>query len=331
MHDKLFTAFYIVERENKIFERKVLERWISSLPEEDVLIKVEYSALNYKDALSASGNKGVTRFYPHTPGIDAAGIVEESKSGYFKTGQQVLVTGYDLGMNTSGGFSKYISVPDSWVVPIPDNITTRESMIYGTAGFTAALAIDAIQKLDILPDAGKVIVTGSTGAVGTLAVAMLSRAGYNVVASTGKSHLSEFLIKLGAKEILDRNEVYDQSQKPLLPKRWIAAIDNVGGNTLSTVIRSTFPHGVVTSIGLVESNALNLTVYPFILRGVTLVGIDSAETEMDKRLRIWDRIWNEWRLTVTDFFVKETDLYGLSNEIDIILQGKQIGKVIVKL
>jgi len=331
MENEYFNAFWVEEKDNNDFVRSVSQRRLSSLPDGEILIRVYYSALNYKDALSASGHKGITRRYPHTPGVDAAGFVEESSSEKFIKGDRVLVTGYDLGMNTSGGFSEYIRVPVGWVVPIPEHINFRESMIFGTSGFTAGLSIEAIRNHGIKPETGKILVTGATGGVGTLAVAMLSKAGYHVVASTGKAEQTNFLKKLGASEIISREEVNDSSQKPLLPKKWIAAIDNVGGNTLSTVIRSTHEHGLVASVGLVESFNLNMTVYPFILRGVTLAGIDSAETKMDKRLRIWSRIWNEFRLDDYEFFVKETNLYDLSEEIDLILQGKQSGKVVVKI
>jgi len=327
----IFKALIVEENSEKGFSRNIKDKSTDELPAGDVLIKVQYSTLNYKDGLSASGHKGITRKYPHTPGVDASGIVEESSSELWKTGDEVIVTGYDLGMNTSGGFGQYIRVPAEWVVGKPENMTLRNSMIYGTAGFTAGIAINELQRFEIFPETGKILVTGATGGVGSLAVAMLSKAGYHVIASTGKKDKYEYLHKLGAKEVIDRSEVFDTSNKPLLPKRWIGAIDNVGGVTLSTVLRSTDNRGAVASIGLVESEKLDITVYPFILRGVALIGVDSAERTMEYRLKIWERISKEWLIENIDFIVKEVGLNNLNKEIDLILKGGQCGKVLVNL
>jgi len=331
MENISFKSFEVLEKENNLFHRHIREKNINELPEGDILIQVHYSALNYKDALSARGHKGITRRYPHTPGIDASGIVIESGSPDFHTGQEVLVTGYDLGMNTSGGFQQYIRVPASWVVKIPYGMSLREAMIYGTSGFTAGICINELQKHDIMPYSGKVLVTGATGGVGTLAISMLAKAGYDVIASTGKMDKIDYLLELGAREIMPRADVIDNSGKPLLKGKWIGAIDNVGGRTLSTVLKSTIPRGAVCCLGLVESDKLESTVYPFILRGITLIGIDSAERPMDYRLNIWNRITNEWKIENTEYFVKEIKLEQLSDEIDIILNGKQVGKVIINL
>ncbi|MCX7879819.1 MAG: YhdH/YhfP family quinone oxidoreductase [Ignavibacteria bacterium] len=330
MNDLEFKALIVEEVGTNDFRRYVGLKKISELPKNDVIVKVLYSALNYKDALSARGHKGITRVYPHTPGVDAAGIVVETKSSKFKVGDQVVVTGYDLGMNTSGGFGQYISVPSEWVVPLPENLSLLESMVLGTAGFTVGLCIFAFNQRNIGPSSGKVLVTGSTGGVGSLAVAILSKLGYYVVASTGKLEMEDFLRSLGAKEVIHRSEVNDTSGKPLLPRKWIASIDNVGGNTLSTIIRSTDYDGVVASVGLVESEKLDITVYPFILRGVSLVGIDSAETKMEKRLLVWEKLSTEWKIPFDKLF-REVSLTELNDEIDKILLGKQIGKVVVNL
>ncbi|MFA6570444.1 MAG: YhdH/YhfP family quinone oxidoreductase [Bacteroidota bacterium] len=326
-----FQAFVVEEQSDGTFIRNVQTRTTDDLPKGDVLIKVHYSSLNYKDALSANGHKGITRKYPHTPGVDASGIVEHSLTPLFKEGDEVLVTGYDLGMNTAGGFAQYIRVPAEWIVKIPENLTLRKSMFYGTAGFTAGIAISRLQHNGISPEKGKILVTGATGGVGSLAVAMLAKSGYYVVASTGKQEQKEFLMRLGAKEIIGREEVNDKSGKPMLQKRWQGAIDNVGGNTLATIIKSLNTGGVVAVIGLVGSDKLCTTVYPYILRGVSAVGIDSAERPMDERLNIWNRISNEWFLQDTEFYTKECNLYTLNQELDLILEGKQTGKVILKL
>ncbi len=306
-------------------------RDIDDLPKHDTLIKVEYSSLNYKDTLSANGHKGITRNYPHTPGIDAAGVVVKTEGNKFQAGDKVVVTGYDLGMNTSGGFAEYIRVPEEWIVPLPTNIPAKEAMIYGTAGFTAATAIFEFQKHGLTPESGKVLVTGATGGVGTLAIAMLAKMGYKVVASTGKTDLSDYLRKLGASEIIHRDEINDKSGKPLLEKQWIASLDNVGGNTLATILRSTLEYGIVCNCGMVEGTVLNTNVFPFILRGVRLVGIASAETPMRRRLEIWDKIFNEYRLEEYNFNIKEVTLEELPSEIDLMAKGKHVGRILVKV
>lgn len=326
-----FRALIVEEVSENIFQRKILKKTTDFLKENDTLIKVAYSTLNFKDALSARGHKGITRNYPHIPGIDASGIVIDSKSGKFKLGDKVLVTGYDMGMNTFGGFSELISVPSDWIVPLPENLSLREAMIFGTAGFTVGLSIDSILENYISPDDGSVLVTGATGGVGSLAVMMLSKIGFKVIASTGKAEKTEFLQSIGANEVISRNDVINETEKPLLPKKWIAVLDNVGGLTLSTAIRSTSNHGVICTIGNTSSDKFSISVYPFILRGVRLIGIDSAETEMSKRLKIWQKISTDWKPNNLDLIVKETNLDSLSEEIDLMLQGKQCGKVLIKI
>ena len=219
MSDTVFRALVVSKIDEKTYTREVTERKISDLPEGEVLVRVRYSSLNYKDGLSCIGNPGVTRNYPHTPGIDASGEVAESSDSRFKEGDSVIVTGYDLGMNTSGGFGQYIRVPADWVIPLPEGMTVKEAAIYGVAGFTAALSVDALQKHGVNPEDGEIVVTGSTGGVGSVSVALLSHLGYNVVASTGKKEEIEFLSGLGASEIISREEVNDESKKPLLRQR----------------------------------------------------------------------------------------------------------------
>ncbi len=328
--NKKFKALVVTE-ENGKFIREIDERKIDDLPAGEVLIKVKYSSLNYKDALSAIGNKGVTRKYPHTPGIDAAGIVAETSSNKFKEGDEVLVTGYDLGMNTSGGFAEYIGVPSEWIVKLPTGLSLKESMIYGTAGFTAALALYKLEQCSEVKIQGEVLVTGATGGVGSLAVAILSKNGYQVVASTGKKDQTEYLKKIGAKEVIGRDEVDDKSNRPLLNRRWKAAIDTVGGNILATVIKQMDYRCSVASCGNTYSPELHTTVFPFILRGVNLLGINSAETPMDLRLKIWEKLANEWKPYCLDEIYTECSLEQLSDKIDLILQGQIIGRVVIKL
>jgi len=330
MSDKKFRALVVEEGEGGKFTRSIKERTVSDLSEGEVLIRVHYSSLNFKDALSATGNKGVTKNYPHTPGIDAAGVVEESSSPQVKPGEEVLVTGYDLGANTDGGYGEYVRVPAGWVVGLPDGLSTRESMIYGTAGFTAALSVYKMEEYGTTPDMGEVLVTGATGGVGSVACAILAKAGYSVVASTGKTDQKEFLTGLGVKEIISRADSADTSGRPLLKGRWAGAVDTVGGDILATAIKSAKQHGVITCCGNVASGELPINVYPFILRGVSLVGIDSAYCPMDARRKVWSKLAGEWKIDL-DGIATEVTLSGLDEQIDLILKGGQKGRVVVNL
>ena len=332
MENIAFKAMVVTETAEKTFIRTISDKHIIELPAGEVLIKVRYSSLNYKDALSASGNKGVTRKYPHTPGIDAAGLVAESSDPTFKTGDQVLVTGYDLGMNTSGGYEEYIRVPASWVVPLPTGLSLRESMIYGTAGFTAALSCYKLIHSGVSKDQGPVLVTGATGGVGSIAVAILAQSGFDVAAVTTKIDQSPYLLQLGAKEIISAADADDQSGRPMLKPRWAGVVDTVGGNILTTAIKTTRHHGTITCCGNVTSAELHTSIYPFILNGVSLVGIDSATTPMDHRLRVWDKLATEWKLTHLETITTELPgLEALDERIGLILQGKNRGRAIVKI
>ncbi|MBU5674907.1 YhdH/YhfP family quinone oxidoreductase [Alkaliphilus sp. MSJ-5] len=326
-----YSALLVSETEEKKFKREIVAKQIEDLPEGDVIINVKYSSLNYKDALSATGNRGVTKNYPHTPGIDAAGIVAESNNDNFKIGDKVIVTGYNLGMNTSGGYGEYIRVPAEWIVKLPENLSLRESMIYGTAGFTAALSVYKLVNSGVKPNDGPILVTGATGGVGSIAISILSKIGYNVIAATGKASEKEMLLGIGAKDIIDRKEIDDDSQRALLKGRWAGVIDTVGGNMLATAIKSTNYGGIVTCCGNVASHELSTSVYPFILRGVTLFGIDSVQCPMDIRLKIWDKLSSDWKLNNLNDNVDEVSLEGLSKKIDMILEGTHKGRTIVNL
>ena len=327
MNSKQFKAL-IVKEVNGKFIRDIGTKSIDELPPGDVLIKVKYSSLNYKDALSAAGNKGVTRNYPHTPGIDAAGTVEKSENSLFKKGDNVLVTGYDLGMNTSGGFAQYIRVPAQWVVKLPDNLSLKESMVYGTAGFTAGLALYKLEEVGI-DKTGEILITGATGGVGSIAVVLLAKAGYKVTAATRKTNIKFYLEELGASDIISSDELNDNSRKPLLNRRWKGAVDTVGGNILSTIIRSLDYGCSLASCGNTLSPELNLTVYPFILRGVNLLGINSAETPMDLRTKIWNKLAGKWKIPKMNKIYEECSLSELNEKIDLILQGKITGRILV--
>jgi putative YhdH/YhfP family quinone oxidoreductase len=326
-----FKALVVEESGGNKFERYVTERSTDELPVGDVLVRVHYSSLNYKDALSATGNKGVTKSYPHTPGIDASGVVEESGSSEIKAGEEVLVTGYDLGANTPGGYGEYIRVPADWVVKLPPGLSLKESMIYGTAGFTAALSVYKLEEYGIVPGIGEALVTGATGGVGSIASGILAKAGYEVVASTGKADRKQMLLDLGVKEVISREDVRDTSGRPLLKARWAGAVDTVGGETLATSIKSAKQHGVVTCCGNVASADLPLNVYPFILRGVSLVGIDSAYCPMDIRKKVWAKIAGEWKLDMLDAIATEITLADLDKHIELMLRGGQAGRVVVDL
>lgn len=281
--------------------------------------------------MSAKGNRGVTRNYPHTPGIDAAGFVEESSDSRFLTGDSVLVTGYDLGMNTSGGFGQYIRVPAGWVVSLPENLTHKESMTYGTAGFTASLSVLKITEHGLTPDSGDILVTGATGGVGSLAVAILSKIGYSVVGATGKKDKNDYLMELGAKTVVSTADITDHSDRSLLKSRWAGVIDTVGGSILSSALKSTHQHAAVTCCGNVASAELNSTVYPFILRGITLYGVDSANTPMSIRKSVWEKISGDWKISQLNRISTEISLENLDHNVDLMLSGKHHGRTIVNM
>jgi len=330
MTAETFNALVVRAGEDKTYRRQILQRSIDDLPDGDVLIRVQYSSLNYKDALSAIGNKGVTRNYPHTPGIDAAGAVVDSRVGAFKPGDPVLVTGYDLGMNTSGGFGQYVRVPAEWVVPLPAGLNGKESMTYGTAGFTAGMGISFLTE-NVSTEDGPVLVTGATGGVGSVAVAVLAKLGYSVAAVTGKTAETEFLTGLGASQIVDRADAADTSGRPLLKGQWAGVLDTVGGEILATAVKATQAWGTVTCCGNVASPDLPLTVFPFILRGVRLIGIDSQNCPMDFRLRVWENLAGPWKIDGFERLATEISLDGLNDNIDRILKGLQKGRVVVNL
>lgn len=331
MENRMFRALVVTETENKDYERRILSRSIEDLPLGDVLVQVHYSSLNYKDALSASGNRGVTRAYPHTPGIDAAGIVVESSDSACRPGDNVIVTSYDLGMNTSGGFGQYIRVPAQWVVPLPDNLSLKESMCYGTAGFTAGLCVFNLIEHGITPEHGEILVSGATGGVGSIAVGILASLGYSVAAVNGRHDHSEYLRQIGAGRIVSLDDAVDKSGRPLLKSRWAGCIDTVGGDILATAIKCLNPNGVAASCGNVASPELPLTVFPFILRGVILAGIDSQNCPMPVRLNIWNKLARDWKISTMDKVVAEVGLADLDQRIDRMLKGGSKGRSLVNM
>jgi len=330
MAPQTYRAMVVEEVGEKRYSRSITENSIDQLPDGEVLIKVRWSALNYKDALSASGNRGVTKKYPHTPGIDAAGVIVESRNKVFRSGDEVIVTSYDLGMNTPGGFGQYIRVPSEWIVPLPKGLDLRESMILGTAGFTAGMSVMALAH-GVPVDRGEILVTGATGGVGSLSLAILSKLGYSATAVSGKKEAGPFLTGLGATKILTRSEVTAGNDRPLLKGLWAGVIDTVGGDILAAAIKSTDLQGVVTCCGNVASPDLPLTVFPFILRGVSLIGIDSQNCPMAHRQKVWQRLASDWKPTRLNELCREVSLDDLAGEIDLMLQGGQTGRVIVSM
>lgn len=326
-----FPALVVRESQNGTFVKGIEQRLVGDLPMGDVLVEVDYSSLNYKDALSAAGNRGVTKKYPHTPGIDAAGSVVVSSVRDFQPGDEVIVSGYDLGMNTPGGFGKYIRVPADWVMKRPHSLSTLACMRIGTAGFTAAQCIQGLLDQGASPEKGPVLVTGATGGVGCMAVALLKVLGFSVTAATGKEAEHAWLRKLGADDFLTREQAVIGSDRMLLRERWAGVVDTVGGNMLATAIKSTRYDGTVTCCGNAASGDLPLNVYPFILRGVKLIGIDSAQCPMGRRIKIWQKLAAEWDMRFLDGVSTLISLSELGSAIDRMLEGGIRGRFVIDL
>ncbi len=324
-----FKAFIVEEKEGS-FTRQIKSKLVSDLPEGDLLIKVHYSSLNYKDALSASGNKGVTRNYPHTPGIDAVGTVVSSKTNKFQVEDKVIVTSYDLGMNTAGGFGQYIRVPEDWAVKLPENLSMKEAMNIGTAGLTAGISVLKLTET-VKPEDGEIIVSGATGGVGALSVSILKKLGYSISAITGKESASDYLLNLGAEHIIFRKDFESIENRPLLKPAFAGAIDTVGGVILENIIKSTKAMGVVTCCGNVASPKLSLTVFPFILRGIALIGIDSQNFPMAQRVSVWNKLAKEWKPDQLIDTCTEITLNELDEKIDLMLKGKLKGRTVIKM
>ena len=320
----------VTEETNGQFISSIRQLNTDDLPLGDLLVKVEYSSLNYKDALSAGGNKGVTKQYPHTPGIDAAGTIVESDSTAFDVGEKVIVTGFDLGMNTPGGFGEYIRVPAQWAVKLPERLSLRESMIYGTAGFTAGISVLKLSQ-QIKPSDGKIIVSGATGGVGSVAIAILNKLGYDVVAVSGKENEQDFLKSLGASTIISRNAFLCSDDKAMFPAMYAGAIDTVGGEILVRIIKSIQPLGVVTTCGSVASTTLNLNVFPFILRAVSLLGVSAQNYPAEKRPELWHLLAELWKPEMLDALSNEIGMAELPEKINQIQKGELKGRTLVRI
>lgn len=329
-----FKAFRVSERVlngKTEYAGEVADRAIGDLPAGEVLIRVQYSSLNYKDALSASGNRGVTRQYPHTPGIDAAGEVVTSSVASFRAGDSVLVTGYDLGMNTEGGFAEFIRVPSDWVVPIPVGLSVRHAMILGTAGLTAGLCVEKLILNGISAEQGEVLVTGATGGVGAISVALLAKLGFTVVACTGKLEQESFLRSIGATSIIDRQTLSESSSRTLQKERWSGAIDVAGGQLLHNVLSSLRYGSSVACCGLVDSPTFDASVFPFILRGINLLGIDSVNLSVKHKERIWGKFAAEWRLPNLEKMAFEIGMQDLPSALNTLQHGGAVGRLLLNV
>ncbi len=325
-----YTSFWVSEDKNQ-FTRTICKRPIRELPNHDSLIRVHYSSLNYKDVLSISGNRGITKQYPHQPGIDASGVIIETNHPTLKPGNKVLCTGYDLGMNTFGGFGEYIRIPHQWVIPLPKTMSLETAMAYGTAGFTAALGLQLLEQNGQNPNQGPLVITGATGGVGCMAVAICSHAGYKVIATTGKKDTAEkWLTEIGATQVENRSFVDIDSSKALLSSKWAGAIDTVGGNTLHSLLKACKPYGNVACCGLVQSPKLDFTIYPFIINGINLLGIASAENPIDVKQYIWNKLNQDWAIPNLSAMYSVISLEELSHHVDLMMEGNIQGRIVVK-
>ncbi|WP_437186576.1 acryloyl-CoA reductase [Planctomicrobium sp. SH668] len=326
-----FSCFLVRQNEQGKIHSAVEEKFRSELPQSDVLLQVEYSSLNYKDAMAATGNPAIAKNFPHIPGIDAAGIVLESRDPRYRPGDRVIATGHEFGVERWGGWSQYLTAPANWLVPLPAGMTTLEAMTFGTAGFTAAQSVLALLHQGITPDKGRIVVSGATGGVGCLSVMILKHLGFDVVAVSGKPERSEWLKSLGAAEVVGRQFLSDKSDRPLLKGEFAGGIDTVGGSVLTNLCKRIAHRGCVACCGMAGGNVLGLTVFPFILRGLTLTGIDSAWCPDDLRAGIWKRLASDWKLPNLQDVRTLVGLTELNQVVDDMLGSRNVGRVVVDL
>ncbi|MFE4708958.1 acryloyl-CoA reductase [Peribacillus simplex] len=322
----------VVNKQDDQFTVNIQQLSLDDLPQGEVLIRVHYSGVNYKDSLAAIPNGNIVSSYPIVPGIDMAGVVVSSEDSRFKEGDEVIATSYGIGVSQSGGYSQFARVPAEWIVPLPDGLTMKEAMIIGTAGFTAALSVLRLEENNLTPEQGSVLVTGATGGVGSFAVSILSKLGYSVEASTGKESEHKYLKEIGAATIVSREEVYDGKLRALGKQKWSGAIDPVGGEPLASVLSQIKYGGAVAVSGLTAGTSLPATVFPFILRGVNLLGIDSVNCPMDTRLKVWHRLATDFKLEHLEQLIQqEITLEELPDVLPTLLKGEARGRTIVKL
>jgi acrylyl-CoA reductase (NADPH) len=321
----------VLEKQDEEVTAKVGTLRIDDLPEGDLLIKVAYSSVNYKDALACKTGSHIVRSYPFVPGIDLAGVVVSCENGRYRAGEEVLITGYGLGVSHYGGYSEYARVPSEWAVKLPEGLTMKAAMALGTAGFTAALSLYELERDGLRPGKGPLLVTGASGGVGSIAVAIASRLGYEVTASSGKADMGEYLLGLGATRVVSREEVASQSSAPLGKQLWAGAIDCVGGKTLASIIASLHYGGAVAASGMTGGIDLPTSVYPFILRGVRLIGIDSVMAEMEKRLRVWELLAGRYKLDKLDAMSEVIELKQVAAYTKRMLEGDSRKRMVVKI
>jgi NADPH2:quinone reductase len=326
---KTFRAYRIFEENGKSVGR-IVELSLDNLDPGDVVIRSHYSGVNYKDALAATGAGKVVRRFPCVGGVDVSGVVESSQDTRFKVGDQVLVTGYDMGVAHDGGFAEYVRVPADWVVPLPVDLSLFDAMALGTAGFTAALAIHRLEQNELTPDKGKVVVTGATGGVSSLAIRMLSQLGYQVVAMTSKAGEQEYLRSLGASEILLRSEIDWASKRPMERAQWAGALDSVGGDTLAWLTKSMQQNGAIASFGNAGGLELHTSIFPFILRGIKLLGVDSAATPMPLRKQMWQRLAGDLRIDKFDQIAHRIALAELPEVCAKLIANTSHGRSVVE-
>ncbi|SFE53382.1 NADPH:quinone oxidoreductase family protein [Alteribacillus iranensis] len=329
---KTFQALVVDKNGEKDVSVNLQKLTADDLPEGEVLIKVRYSSVNFKDGLASIPNGNIVSTYPIVPGIDLAGTIEDPGSSQFSSGDEVIVTSYGLGVSQHGGYSEYARVPAEWIVPLPEGLTQKESMIFGTAGFTAALSVLRLEEEGITPDSGPVLVTGATGGVGSMAVAMLAKLGYEVVASTGSESEVDYLKRIGASEVMSRDELKPEKIRPLDKQRWAGAVDPVGGEPLAYILSTMKYGGSVAVSGLTAGTKVPTTVFPFILRGVNLVGIDSVNCPMDRRQSVWKRLASDLKIEQHLHDIgDEITLNELPDTLSSILEGKVRGRKIVSI
>ncbi|AWL10213.1 Alcohol dehydrogenase [Aquirufa nivalisilvae] len=325
-----FNALWTTEMPDGHFETQLQSLPFSTLVPNRVLIQVSYSSLNYKDALSANGHKGITRDFPHIPGIDAVGKVFQDPSKTFAIGQEVIVTGFDLGMNTHGGLAEYISVPVQWIIALPHGMSCLKAMQWGTAGLTAGMALAALWHHGIRPNQGEIVVTGATGGVGLVSILLLKHIGFQVTAITGKVDHYAFLKQLGVDRIIDREEFLSEKPRALYPMQFAGAIDVLGGDVLTKIIKSLHFGGAVSACGMASSVELPLQIYPFILRGANLFGIYSADSPLEKKQEIWDKLATAWNIPL-DQISRIITLAEAPTYLAMIREGNHTGRTIVQI